>query len=501
MPLGYKYAERDVTSEVDWSAIGKGLSDMLTNENDAREKKKAAIDQASREYANKLAEAPQGEHIGMNQWALNYANDAQQARLLQDRLLKSGKLKLKDYTIQRQNLLDGTDQAFNLTKEYQAEYQKKMDAYKNGETQDLTNFLMADAEGFSNFSNTKLYINPTDYSLNIGKMVKNPDTGVMEMSGNPNDFATIDSLRNRIKSTYAKYDVVGNVKSFVDGLGTELDAVAAFGSINKTGSITSTLTQMKTKGLPAYTNFEKAETAALEARLPTPYDYTSVLTNTIKMAPNNEQYTFTWDEKEAKKNENLILLKTDPSSGNPTPQLTDNQKKDVIEHMRVEARLMYDSKKTIEETAQFREKAKYEWEYNRGDTNSDLDTTATMIGSLWGGSDGAAIKKSTNAFRDINPAVQKVERTPTKVLVTLKTKDGQTIRKDLPFRGRDGKLMTQQEFILSAAPLLAGNADWKSAIERGGYLKNAKFNDKSIEVSSIEEVKPAGTSSGSKAPR
>jgi hypothetical protein len=37
-----------------------------------------------------------------------------------------------------------------------------MDAYKNGETQDLTNFLMADAEGFSNFSNTKLYINPTD---------------------------------------------------------------------------------------------------------------------------------------------------------------------------------------------------------------------------------------------------------------------------------------------------------------------------------------------------
>lgn len=352
MPLGYGYKERDATSYVDWGAVGKNLSDMLLTEKETREKKKDAIDKATREAGNLLANPPQGEHVGMNQWALQYANDAQQARLLQDRLLKSGVLSVKDYTTQRQNLLDGTDQAFNLTKEYQDEYKTKMDAYKNGETQGLTNFLMAEAEGFSNFSNTRLYINPKDYSVSVAKMTRNPTTGVMEMDSNPNNFTTVSGLRNRIKATYTKYDVPTNVKSFVDGLGEQLDAVAKLGGIYKTGTITETLDVTKKNNLPAYTNFEKAETAALKARLATPYDYTSVLTENIKTAPNGEFYSYTWDEKEAKKNNNLILLKNDPSSGNPTPQLTNEQQSDVIEHMRVEARLMYDKKTQIKETSQ-----------------------------------------------------------------------------------------------------------------------------------------------------
>ena len=352
MPLGYKYVERDATKEVDWSVIGKNLTDMLTAENKAREDKKAAIDKATTEYGNKLAQAPQGEHIRMNEWALKYANDAQQARLLQDRLLKNGTLKLKDYTVQRQNLLDGTTQMFNLTKEYQDEYATKMKAYKNGELQSLTLDNMKDVEGFSNFLNTQPYINPVNYSLSVGKMVKNPDTGVMEMSQSPNDFTTVNSLRNRIKATYNKYDMQGNVKGFVDGLGTQIDAVAKLGSLYKTGTITSTLTQMKTKNLPAYTDFEKAETAALEARLGTVYDYTSVLTENIKVAPNGKPYEYTWDATKAKNNPNLLLKKIDENSGQITVDLTDKQRKDVVEHMRVEARLMYDEKTTIEESKQ-----------------------------------------------------------------------------------------------------------------------------------------------------
>lgn len=354
MPLGYGYVERDATSFVDWGTIGKNLSDMLQNENKVREEKKAAIDKATNEYANTLANAPQGEHIGMNEWALKYANDAQQARLLQDKLLKSGQLSLRDYTIQRQNLLDGTDQTFNLTKEYQQEYKTKMEAYKNGETQGLTNFLMASAEGFSNFSDTQIYINPRDYTVSVGKMTRNPQTGVMEMSKNPNDFATINSLRNRIKATYKKYDAVGNIKGFVDGLGIELQTIANMGTTTKTGTFTEIFDVLQKSNLPAYKTFEQAETEAIKARLGTQYDYTSVLTENIKSAPNGKLYDYTFDENEAKSNKNLILLKTDPSSGQVTPQLTADQEKSVIEYMRTEARLMYDKKVTMQETSQIR---------------------------------------------------------------------------------------------------------------------------------------------------
>jgi hypothetical protein len=395
MPLGYKYAERDATSEVDWSTIGKDITDMLTAQRKVREEKKAAIDQATREYGKKLAEAPQGEHVGMNQWALNYANDAQKARLLQDRLLKSGHLDLKDYLVQRQNLTDGTDQLFGLTQEYQDEYAKKMEAWKNGEIQSLTIDNMKDVEGFSNFTETKAYINPTDYSLNVAKMVKNPETGVMEMSQNPNEFTTVNSLRNRIKSTYAKYDLEGNVKEYVGGLGEKIDAVAALGSTYKTGTITSTLDVMKMKDLPAYTNFEKAETAALESRLRTPYDYSSVLTENIKTAPNGKSYDFTWSDEEAKKNPNLILKKIDANSGNITVDLSDKQKKDVIEHMRVQARMMYDEKKTIQETDQFRKDYLPEYLYTAGKEKEQKKEFAkslaqNTVNALFGDQDAAS---------------------------------------------------------------------------------------------------------------
>lgn len=496
MPLGYKYAERDATSYVDWGAIGKNMTDMLQEEDRIRREKKQKIDDESRAYQNVLANPPQGESVPMNEYALKYADDAQKARLLQDRLLKSGQLSLRDYTVQRQNLLDGTDQLFNLSKEYQDEYKATMDAYlsddPNVQLQDLTAFLLGEVEGYANFTNTKPIINQRDYSLSVGKMVFNEETGVMEMSKDPNDFATVSSLRNRIKQKYKKYNVQENVKGFVDALGDQIDVVAQLGSLYKTGTITETLSVLNKKNLPKdaqgiVMKFEEAERKAIESRLGTPYDYTSVLTNSIKYAPNGEQYTFTWNEEDAKKNKNLILLKTDPSSqGNPVPQLTKEQREDVIKHMTTEARLMYDYKQSVKETEQLRDIS--EWRYGAGQETKDIDNTATMIGSLWGGKSGADIKKATTAFRDINPAVKKVERTPTKVLVTMETKGGKLEMRELPFRGKDGRLMTQQEFIMSAGPLLGGNADWKSAVQRGGYLKGAKFNDKAVEVSAVENV-------------
>jgi hypothetical protein len=124
----YNYAEREADSYVNWGEIGKNLTDMLQEQNKIREDKKAAIDKSSREFGETLANAPQGEQKQLNQWALEYAADAQEARLLQDRLLKSGSLKVRDYTVMRQNINDGTKQAFTLVKEYQDEYKTKMES-------------------------------------------------------------------------------------------------------------------------------------------------------------------------------------------------------------------------------------------------------------------------------------------------------------------------------------------------------------------------------------
>ena len=70
MATYYKYAERSAESQINWAEIGKNMTDMLQSEVTIREEKKAAIDAASREFGEKLANPPQGEHKSANQWAL-----------------------------------------------------------------------------------------------------------------------------------------------------------------------------------------------------------------------------------------------------------------------------------------------------------------------------------------------------------------------------------------------------------------------------------------------
>lgn len=398
MATYYKYAERTADSFVNWAEIGKNMSDMLAQENKIREEKKAAIDESSRQLGLTLSNAPQGESKTMNEWALKYAGDAQAARLMQDKLLKSGQLKLKDYIVQRQNITDGTTAAFDLVKEYQEEFKTKWDRMKEDKSQDLEQFLMAEAEGFGNFNDSQLYINPTDGKVNVAKRVKKVVDGkeVYEMSQDPNDFTDINSLRSRIKGTFDKYDVNTNMETYVNALGTEIDSlVTAKNSLGATGTISEILDITKRTNLPkdmqgVVMKFEEAETKALQSQLANPYNTSSILTNSVNKAPNGKEYSFTWNPDDAKNNPEKILLKN-KSNGNPEPVFSPEQEKVALEHLRLQARMRYDKKTEIKTTPQLerRDEPAYKFEAAREDkTKQDLATNfARFTGYLTSGTD------------------------------------------------------------------------------------------------------------------
>ena len=126
MATSYKYVERQVDDQINWAEVTSNLANTLKEEGRVRQEKKDAIDNASREYAKILNNVPVGENTELNKFALNAASDLQQQMLMQTTLLKSGQLDPRQYTIMRQNLTDGTDQAFSLFQNYNAEYDKKM---------------------------------------------------------------------------------------------------------------------------------------------------------------------------------------------------------------------------------------------------------------------------------------------------------------------------------------------------------------------------------------
>lgn len=211
MATYYKYADRDASSQVNWAEITTNMVDSLNEAQAIREAKRKAIDDASTELSTTLSEAPQGDHRGLNEFAMTYANNAQQMRLMQDRLLKSGQLKLKDYNIGRANLTEGTTQLFNLGKKYQAAYGERMKNLENGENSLLDADMMARLEGFANFSNHEAYINPTNGQVSVGKLIDKEIGGntVRTMDRTPGSFTTVQQLNFSLSQEIKKYKLDG----------------------------------------------------------------------------------------------------------------------------------------------------------------------------------------------------------------------------------------------------------------------------------------------------
>jgi hypothetical protein len=338
----YNFAERSADSQINWAEVGKNVTEMLQTEAAIREEKKAAIDEASRQYGEVLANAPTGDFKAANEWTLDYANDAAQIRLMQDRLLKSGQLSVRDYTVNRQNLYDGTQQMFAISKEYQEKYKEVASRYQKGESQEFEAWLMEQEEGLSNFTNTKAYINPANGQVSIAKMVKKVGADgneVFMMDDNPDNYVTVNQLRNRMNVRLDKYDYVGAVGNEVDALG---DFITTNMSKFKQGYRMIRIDQIEDQKLR--TDYKNWEDKMVQAQLANPFNQLGLLTDSINKVPGtNEDYTFTYDAELAKTNTKYILIEDD-GSGMTRPKFTEAQTKVASDFLRTQTRQAIDQK-------------------------------------------------------------------------------------------------------------------------------------------------------------
>lgn len=445
----YGYVKRENAAGVNWQEVGANLSNILLEAGAERQAKRDAFDKATREYQDTLNDAPSGDFKTANTFALNHAADASRMRLIQDRLLKSGVMKDRDYTVARQNLTDGTKQLFGLAEEYQTEYTEKMARLKEGKSQELESWLMANIEGLSNLKNAQSYINQEDGSVSIGKLVDGP-SGTRVLSKNPNDFMTVNQLRNRYKEKYDKFDVSGTMTMEAERLGTFIDSVRRAGGPEYAGTITKlldptmrgTLGPNGEKAVDSFLNMEKDMiNGYLEAN---PLNGLSVLTNTIAINPDTGvPFEPTFDADEAKKDPNKVLIRDD-GSGRIEPLLNDKQKKLVFESVQTNFRNKIDREKTITTYQEPKESAA---EVAKG-TKEDKDkNVVSNVAQLYYGND-AEVKEAEDFLRSINPNIESIDRTGDNVIVTFN--DGRAAE-TLSWKGKDGTLLDQASWVTGSA--------------------------------------------------
>lgn len=332
MATYYKFAEREADSFVNWAEIGKSLTDMLQEQTKIREDKRAAIDQVTRENLKSLAEAPTGDHTGLNTWTLEYADNARQAILLQDRLLKSGALKLKDYTVMRQNLNDGTDELFSVIKNFQTAFKEKRDRMISNDPKNKSQAfemdLMAYIEQFGDFSKSKAIIDPNNFMVNVGIMEPDPENqGVMKVG---KMIAPSGFLKN-IQNTKVNYfDSNGAAETISKSFGGFTESTIQ--DLNRLQGKVVTIEDVKRR--PGY---EEAINEEIDALFSNPFNITSILTNDLIKDKNGNSYVSNISGKKG----NVIEFVFDPKTNFYTPNVTPEQLQHAREAMRnkIERRL------------------------------------------------------------------------------------------------------------------------------------------------------------------
>jgi hypothetical protein len=315
----YKFAERSADSQINWAEVGKQLSDVVTEETNVRRDRKAAIDADIASFQDQLNNPPLGEHQGFNDWTTNYAANTQDYALQLERLVKSGKIKTRDYTRMKANLTQGTSDAFDMSTKFQERYAEIVERAKiNPETgkpqsQELEQFLMNSTRAMGNYSNSELYIDPptgrvllanyTDKKDADGNVVMDAETGqpVRVLDKDSNSYAPVSQLLNRMDIQVDYYDMDTSLTAAVDGIGTDIQAVVSGGVMTREDALSND-------------RFSNAVENIVAGQLAIPTNVTSVLTNVLGMAPDsNTPYDYTWDAAQAAANPNLIYVYNDPA--------------------------------------------------------------------------------------------------------------------------------------------------------------------------------------------
>ena len=177
---------------------------------------------------------------------------------------------------------------------------------------------MEQEEGLSNFTNTKAYINPTNGQVSIAKMVKKVGADgkeVMMMDENPDNYVTVNQLRNRMNVRLDKYNYVGAVGGQVEALGDVLKTSVtklkgAYRMLRIDEMTDPTLrTRLSDEDQQTLTAYQEWESNMIKAELSNPFNQLSILTDAVDKIPGtNEYYTFTYNSELAKTNPKYIYL-------------------------------------------------------------------------------------------------------------------------------------------------------------------------------------------------
>jgi hypothetical protein len=464
------YGKRAARQTIDWGELSKSVSTGLESERDERKKIKSEIDEATQALGTTISQSPQGQKVSLNEFATSASSQFSKARLALDRKLKSGEMPLSDYKLRRQNLRDGVDYLYKTVDSRQKSYQESMERVNNGTASSREIWEMEQAEGFTDFSETGLFIDPNSYKSYLGKYNKDSDGNIMPgMSSNPNDHEEVSVLAGKYGVKYNAYDVEKELKSGVDKLGKQVDFMSKNGTYGSFSDITKR------------DEYTEAENLYIKKMMANPDNAGHILLDYVGENPETgEKYTYTRDPEEAKKDPNKVLIAPDPdnrSSGRMVVSPSSGQEEVIKEALKNRMRVMIDREYKI--SGRYPAKStpsSTEMKYQRG-VGSKASMLTNLAQAYYGTND-----QITSAIQAVvgmsDGGIRNVKRTPDGIIAEKwNTKEKVFKKITIDFKGKDGKVKSQEDFLRGAGSLLFDDIeDLDAVLGQTKFDPNKEFN-------------------------
>ena len=434
MATYYKYAERGADSQVNWAEVGKGISNMLADEAKIREEKKAAYETAFQDDMKQLSTQPQGDWQDGTNVVNNFAHNMMAQKLIDYKLLKSGRMKPRDYTLRQQNYTNQTNSVLDLNKRLQEKRGKAIAAYQAGNLQAMSISDLSDVQEYTDFANAEIIIDPYSSAFNLGKMEEKIINGekvrVVSKNTLPVNIASI-----LIESNKLPYDVNKDIDNTVKGFGTQINVLRDLATQTRAGSIT------KLTGIGAYEAtknpqfkkeidlFNKAVDQKIKEFITNKDNLASILTTQLNY--NVDSFT---RNPEVAKEKGKILKKIDPithfSTLDESGPNYKEQVKEASDWIRTQILSKMDNKVEVELggfAPQPRQPSQYE--YERADARKTASVFGENISNLMTG-DASKMEAAKNYFEAI-PNVESVVKDKNVITVTTRNKDGESVTQSI----------------------------------------------------------------------
>ena len=343
MATFYKYKSREGEDQVDWRGITKGISDDLSRIQGEREQKRVDIDNAVLTTLETIADKPLGTDAARNEITSDYAAQASAIALENQKLLKTGQMSLKQYNSVTNTAGSSTKKLFNLTRQYQENYQRHMDALKpdkDGLIQGsgLGALLRKQAEALGDPTNTKYYMDPQSGSAYIARVLRDGETAkeganFRLIDGEAYSLMDVSTAQNIITMDVNRYQAEQVADRIAKAAGIVTEVVMKDGVKTLTNSF-DRMYQIDDKGNKVLSEIGEAVTSQIRASFASPMDYASMLYDTLNkpsIAGNDKKgYTnLLTGEKYKGDVKDAIIFKTENSQ--QVPVLTEAQEKQAQE--------------------------------------------------------------------------------------------------------------------------------------------------------------------------